>query len=340
MDYPLASSGGGRASTAVSSEENDSESEDDNFEREASPSELYRVEEDDEELDGYSDRESRESDSNEAPARRDRKVKPRLTALPRVKTKQSSRHGAAAHDADADPDADEDSDDPVAFVHTLTTGQNEASSDSHASPDEDLAQPADSQANTRQEDAKKQASRSVQQDCEPSADPAEVECVVTDTSDDEDLTEIDSWNPDGQCAVRQQRAVTVKRERDDESLAVNDLGSRSQPQLAKVHCELCDSIFGSQECPKELLKHMQSVHKFAVRGLDQDAGTTESSERASSPVTSSSGPEAAAGAPLGPRKAYNCDKERGGCGAVFFSRQGLSSHHARSQSAGGTCWVR
>lgn len=140
-------------------------------------------------------------------------------------------------------------------------------------------------------------------DCEPSADPSEIECVLTDTSGDESSEGCDS---------------------EDEK----NLDCDSKSRMDQLLCSLCEYVVLDGEGRRELLKHLQGSHKFAVRGL----GHTEAKVLTTS--TNDTAPE-----PTRPKKDFICSKSQGGCGSIFFSRKGLLSHHTRSKSAGSSCWV-
>ena len=139
-------------------------------------------------------------------------------------------------------------------------------------------------------------------DCQPSVDPSEIECVVTDTSGDESSETEASGSCDEKSTVRQDKQLL---------------------------CTLCKYIVLDGKGPKELSKHLQSSHKFAVR----EACSIGAEDKKSS-TTNHDSKELTAR-----KKGYICTKNRGGCGSVFFSKQGLQSHHARSKSAGGLCWM-
>lgn len=145
--------------------------------------------------------------------------------------------------------------------------------------------------------------------CEPSADPSEIECVVTDTSGDEnsDFEEIDS--------------VDNK---------LNTLYSKAEEK--QLSCSLCDYEALESEGLNDLLKHLHTFHKFLVRGLSNASATSREEL--------DSGSDDFSGKNLQKRKkVFICVKNSGGCGAVFFSKQGLVSHHSQAKAAGSSCWV-
>ena len=140
---------------------------------------------------------------------------------------------------------------------------------------------------------------------EPSADPSEIECVITDTSGDEsdDVDESDS---------------------DDEKNAKSD----SKSGMDQLSCSVCEYVVMDGDRRKELLKHMQASHKFSVRG------SGHSNVKDATSATNNTSKEKNR-----QKKDYICSKTHGGCGSLFFSQKGLLAHHIRSKSAGSSCWV-
>lgn len=143
-----------------------------------------------------------------------------------------------------------------------------------------------------------------QPDCIPSADPSEIECIITDTSGDESS--------------------------DPEDCNSEEAIDKSRKQLS---CSLCTVVISDvQDSPSALLEHLQDVHKFAVRRTVNHVPSSKSENDSLEMVIKEKGDTRQ-------KKTFTCSKTSGGCGSVFFSKQNLHLHLARSKTAGGSCWL-
>ncbi|XP_034236771.1 oocyte zinc finger protein XlCOF7.1-like [Thrips palmi] len=147
-----------------------------------------------------------------------------------------------------------------------------------------------------------------QSEWELSANPSEIECVVTDTSgdDDSDFEEVDSVD----------KKLNVLHRRDKEK---------------QLSCGLCHYQALEPEGRNGLLKHLQTSHKFLVRGLAEASAVPQ--QECDFSLDDFHGKELKT-----KRKVFTCFKNRGGCGAAFYSKQGLIAHHIQAKSEGSTCW--
>lgn len=137
---------------------------------------------------------------------------------------------------------------------------------------------------------------------EPAADPSQIECVLTDTSGDENSDCEEQVHLDG----------------------TNQFISSDHPR--RTSCFMCTYVVIDGEDSRDLVKHLQSTHKFAVYKLKNMTVTKQEMKSEDNIL-------------MDPEMGFSCCKTRGGCGAVFISKQALLSHHVCSRTAGSPCWV-
>lgn len=137
---------------------------------------------------------------------------------------------------------------------------------------------------------------------EPAADPSQIECVLTDTSGDENSDCEEQAHLDG----------------------TNEFISSDHPR--RTSCFMCTYVVIDGEDSRDLVKHLQSTHKFAVYKLKNMTVTKQEMKSEDNIL-------------MDPEMGFSCCKTRGGCGAVFISKQALLSHHVCSRTAGSPCWV-